>query len=103
MNDMARCLNCIHFDVCDTDRHEKERLYEDCSDFLNDYDVVPRSEIAMIFEEITGVLSRHYHNNKITLGDRAFMITAKHSARHSIAALLQDIDELKEKYTGDQT
>lgn len=36
---MARCLNCIHFDVCDTDRHEKERLYGDCRDFLNDADV----------------------------------------------------------------
>lgn len=37
---MSRCLNCIHFDVCDTDRHEKERLYNDCSDFLNEADVV---------------------------------------------------------------
>lgn len=36
---MGRCLNCIHFDACDTDRHEKERLYGDCSDFLNDVDV----------------------------------------------------------------
>lgn len=36
---MARCLNCIHCDVCDSDRHDKERLYGDCSDFLHD-DVV---------------------------------------------------------------
>ena len=36
---MARCLNCIHYDVCDSDRHDKERLYGDCSDFLHD-DVV---------------------------------------------------------------
>jgi hypothetical protein len=37
---MARCLNCIHCDVCDSDRHDKERLYGDCSDFLHDDDVV---------------------------------------------------------------
>ena len=37
---MARCLNCIHCDVCDSDRHDKERLYGDCSDFLHDADVV---------------------------------------------------------------
>ena len=41
---MARCLNCIHFDVCDSDRHERERMYRDCSDFLNDDDITPKSE-----------------------------------------------------------
>ena len=37
---MARCLNCIHCDVCDTDRYYKERVYGDCSDFFNDANIV---------------------------------------------------------------
>ena len=45
MSDMARCLNCLHYDVCDSDRHEKERIYGDCSDFLGDAEVVPREEV----------------------------------------------------------
>lgn len=49
---MGRCLNCIHYDVCDTDRHEKERLYGDCSDFLNDTEVVPKSEVEALECEI---------------------------------------------------
>lgn len=52
-----------------------------------------------IFEEIKGVLSSHYHSDKITLDDNALMIVTKHSARHCIAALLQDIAELEKKYT----
>ena len=49
---MARCLNCIHCDVCDTDRCEKERLYGQCSDFLHDDDVVPKSEIAYLLSDL---------------------------------------------------
>lgn len=37
---MGRCLNCVHFDVCDSDRHDKEWLYGDCCDFLHDNDAV---------------------------------------------------------------
>lgn len=40
---MARCLNCIHYDVCDGDRCDKERMYGECSYFLHDADVVPRA------------------------------------------------------------
>ena len=71
-------------------------------DLINDApteDVVERSEVAKIFEEIKVVLSRRYHSNKITLGERAFMIIVKHSERRCIAALLADIAELKKKYT----
>lgn len=49
---MARCLNCIHYDVCDTDRCEKERLYGQCSDFLHDDDVVPKSEVEKAKQEV---------------------------------------------------
>lgn len=42
---MVRCLKCLHYDVCDNDRQEKEYLYEDCSNFLNDAEVVPRAEV----------------------------------------------------------
>ena len=41
---MGRCLNCIHFDVCDIDRRDMERTYGDCSDFLNDNDVAPKNQ-----------------------------------------------------------
>lgn len=60
---MGRCLNCIHFDVCDTDRCEKERLYGDCSDFLNDADVVPKSELELymqLYHEVEEELASTY-------------------------------------------
>ena len=49
---MARCLNCIHLDICDRERQEKERLFCDCSDFLNDDDVVPKSEVEKLQSEV---------------------------------------------------
>lgn len=48
---MARCFNCIHFDVCDTDKRRCEECWGDCSDFLNDNDVVPRSEVIDEFAD----------------------------------------------------
>ena len=49
---MGRCLNCIHFDVCDSDRHYMERAYGDCSDFLNDDDIAPKSEWISVEERL---------------------------------------------------
>ena len=41
------CLNCIHFDVCDEDRRGRQKCYGNCSDYLNDSDIAPKSEIAI--------------------------------------------------------
>ena len=54
---MTRCLNCLHCDVCDSDRHEKERIYGDCSDFLSDADFVP---MADTINEFADRLIRYY-------------------------------------------
>ena len=54
---MGRCLNCIHFDVCDIDRHRKERMYGDCSDFFDDNDVVSKSKVVTeVFEDLDELL-----------------------------------------------
>lgn len=86
---MARCLNCIHCDVCDSDRHDKERLYGDCSDFL--HDVVPREEVdhikadtaREIFVEIENIAYTHFD----VRGDE-----------ESLEILIDEFAELKKKY-----
>lgn len=84
---MARCLNCIHFDVCDSDRRDMERSYGDCSDFLHDDDVSPKTEVAReIFDEIQKMVNRYWLDNDYGMPDMETELT-----------------KLKKKYTEDQT
>ena len=85
---MGRCLNCIHYDVCDTDRHEKERLYGDCSDFLNDADVVPKSELELymrLYHEVEEELASTY--NKLE------------NAKSEVAKIFEEIETIIDPYT----
>ena len=107
---MARCLNCIHCDVCDTDRCEKERLYGQCSDFLHDADVVPKSEVERLEVELEAMRCAansykiHYEN----LAREIFEEIEKYwidSDTLPDCARLVDLDkiaELKKKYTEDE-
>lgn len=49
---MARCWNCIHFDVCNHDRREYEETFGQCREFFNEDDVISRNEIEKLFDEI---------------------------------------------------
>ena len=42
---MTRCLNCIHFKVCNHDRRKYEEIFGQCGEFLNEDSVVPKSEV----------------------------------------------------------
>jgi len=106
---MARCLNCIHCDVCDTDRCEKERLYGQCSNFLHDDDVVPKSEVVKeIFEEIEQEIAEALKSNYRVLEAyddgrcNEYILELVNRVKGKIAALrgIDDfIDELEMKYT----
>ena len=66
---MARCLNCIHFNVCDEIRKDRERVFGWCKDFSHTADVVPRSEFDAIRKELARYIKRdilrRYSNDKI--------------------------------------
>ena len=61
---MAQCKDCIHEKVCSAlikyglpwndEKYPAEKL---CFEFLNKADVVPKSEVEEIFEEIEDVLN----------------------------------------------
>lgn len=47
---MATCKDCLHYDICIF--HLKGNENEQCKQFLNTADVVPRSTITEIFAEL---------------------------------------------------
>lgn len=100
---MARCLNCIHFDVCDSDRRDMERSYGDCSDFLHDDDVVPKSEVAKIFEELYNSVASKIqpHIRPICSDDLGFDAGFRNGKTDALLDTLVIIAELKKKYTGE--
>ena len=91
---MGRCLNCIHFDVCDSDRHEKERLYGDCSDFLNDDTVVPKSEVDRLQCEVNR-LKKYDEERDIALHARLIAETREKVARE----IFKEIEEVFRQHT----
>lgn len=105
---MARCLNCIHCDVCDIDRHEKEHLYGDCSDFLNDTDVVPKSEVERLYYNLQVVLEERAETKQEVareiFKEMQSCLVMRHWHGHDILSFEFDAvkySELKKKYVTD--
>lgn len=108
---MARCLNCIHFDVCNHDRREYEETFGQCREFLNEDDVVQKSEVEML----QGALKAEERHNELTMemAKKALANAKSEVAREIFEEIekiataegaydyvsIQEIAELKKKYT----
>ena len=75
---MKKCKKCLHIDVCEKLRPLEYCLDKGCSHYKNEADVVPKSEVEKIFEEI----------EKIATAEGAYDYVS-----------IQEIAELKKKYT----
>lgn len=86
---MAQCKDCIHYGLC--------KIYSDfirnhdCELFVGKADVVPKSEVEKIFEEIEAVLNKIFEEYAVLGQADCCMITE--IIRRKLSA------ELKKKYT----
>ena len=82
---MARCNECIHKEICQFyNALGCKVLCQECGFFINTADVVPKSEVEKIFEEIEELINHHYYEWDFCYYDDE---------------LGEDFDELKKKYT----
>lgn len=94
---MARCLKCIHKNVCNSFRIELEHLNGDCADYLSD-DVAPKTEVAReIFEEIEKAFIKYYEK-RVTYSDPTLLYHIREAVGFSLNEMFTEIAELKKKY-----
>ena len=93
---MARCLDCIHFDVCDTDRRERERRYEQCGDFLHKDDLVPKFVADNLEYTLIGVM---HSVDKWLEGDELYQdeVNRAITMREKTLRLIEEAELLAEK------
>ena len=86
---MAKCEGCFHRTVCDG---ELGYGYFECPHLVNTSDVVPRAEVAKIFEEIEELL-------KDTKDD--YRLNDEIREACAVRYAMTKVADLKKKYTED--
>lgn len=98
---MTSCKDCLHYSVCeffdDKEYDGEQAIREDCEYFKSTADVVPREEIAKIFEEIEKIITEPF-----TAGFNLLMPINQALCEYTDSfrtELLYYVAELKEKHT----
>ena len=89
---MAICEKCIHSPVCKYGENRSNGMYctgEKCKQFLSIEDVVPRSEVEEIFEDLATIFKKLEKSYKYEICELLF------------EDLGTGIAELKKKYIGE--
>lgn len=98
---MARCEDCIHYDMC---KYRPLAIGVDiCDVFRNTADVAPKSEVAReIFEEICEYAEQQIE--ALSIAEKVDTSGADFfgGGKQAFVLLLDRIAELKKKYTGEQ-
>ena len=103
IKEMAKSL-CEHYgtDGCDSDNCECARycnVYGDCGTLV-DKGYRKASEVALeVIDEVKKLIKEKYYDNKNSLYDSPLLSAMKYSVRYNSVKLLQDLDNLKKKYT----
>ena len=96
---MARCNECIHKEICQFyNALGCKALCQECGFFINQADVVPKSEVEKIFEEIDSIFQKQFEkcseNTELKLLEPLLQ-----AERFVINEMWHEVAELKKKYT----